>query len=321
MDQAAITKNQISKISNFPIMLYAIIMGLGGLTLAYEKLNLVVQISDFLFEILRLTTSLIFVIITIIYSIKIIKYKEEVKAEINHPIKINFFAAFAISLFLLAALWRDIGTLHYILFYIALIFQTFFTFYVIAFWINKNMLINHSNPAWFIPIVGNLIVVIASESKSEFLWYYFSIGVFFWIVLFTIIFYRIIFHDQLAQKFMPTLFIFIAPPAVAFLGYMKLTGSFDTFAHILLNLTLFFVGLIFFMYKNFMKLKFFLSWWAFTFPTAAASIAFIRAYELNKGDIFLCFGILAFIFLLFFIGVVSYFTVKAIKNNEICVAE
>lgn len=309
------------KISNFPIMLYAVIMGLGGLTLSYGKLNLTLDLSDAIFEILRLITSLIFIAITALYATKIVKFKDEVKKELSHPVKINFFAAFAISLFLLAAMWREISALHTALFFVALVFQTFFTFYVIAFWINNNLLINHSNPAWFIPIVGNLIVVVASEGKGEFLWYYFSIGIFFWLILFTIIFYRIIFHDQLAQKFMPTLFIFIAPPAVAFLGYIKLTESLDAFAHILLNSTLFFAGLIFFMYKNFMKLKFFLSWWAFTFPTAAASMAFIRAYELKMGDSFLYFGVLAFAFLIFFIGVVGYFTIKAIKNNEIFVAE
>ncbi|MBE3022274.1 MULTISPECIES: SLAC1 anion channel family protein [Campylobacter] len=310
-----------SKLANFPIMLFAVIMGLGGLTLSYEKLNLTLGLSDIIFEILRSATSLIFIAIAALYGIKIIKFKDDVKKEISHPVKINFFAAFAISLFLLSAMWSEFASLHSVLFYIALVLQTFFTFYVIAFWINNNLLINHSNPAWFIPIVGNLVVVIASDSKSEFLWYYFSIGLFFWLVLFTIVFYRIIFHDQLAQKFMPTLFIVIAPPAIAFLGYTRLVESFDVFAHVLLNLTIFFTGLILFMYKNFMKLKFFLSWWAFTFPTAAASMTFVKAYELSREPIYLYFGVIMFVLLLFFIGVVGYFTIKAIKNDEICVAE
>lgn len=311
----------MSKIKNFPIMFFAVIMGLGGLSLAYEKLNLVFSLSNFVFEILRSITSLVFIIITTIYVVKFIKFNEQVREEFAHPIKINFFAAFSISLFLLSAMWREFNLLHQILFYFALAIQSFLTLYVVSFWINKNMLISHSNPAWFIPIVGNLVVVIASKESSLFLWYYFSVGMFFWVILFTIVFYRIIFHDQLAQKFIPTLFILIAPPAVGFLGYLKLTGNFDTMAQILLNLTLFFVFLILFMFRNFTKLKFFLSWWAFTFPTAASSMAFLRAYELSGELFFAILSVILFILLVFFICLVSYFTIRAIIKNEICVIE
>ncbi|WP_172197763.1 SLAC1 anion channel family protein [Campylobacter sp. RM16188] len=311
----------MSKIKNFPIMFFAVIMGLGGLGLAYEKLNLVFSLSNFVFEILRSITSFVFILIATIYLVKFIKFNEQVREEFAHPIKINFFAAFSISLFLLSAMWREFDLLHQILFYFALAIQSFLTLYVVSFWINKNMLITHSNPAWFIPIVGNLVVVIASKESSLFLWYYFSVGMFFWVVLFTIVFYRIIFHDQLAQKFIPTLFILIAPPAVGFLGYLKLTGNFDTTTQILLNLTLFFVFLILFMFRNFTKLKFFLSWWAFTFPTAASSMAFLRAYELSGELFFAILSVILFILLVFFICLVSYFTIRAIIKNEICVIE
>lgn len=310
-----------TKLAHFPIMLFAVIMGLGGLTLAYERLNLTLGLAGFIFEILRFITTAVFVVISAFYGAKIVKFKEQVKKEFSHPIKINFFAAFSISLFLLASMWREIWALHTAFFYCGLAFQTFITLYVVSFWINENQLIAHSNPAWFIPIVGNLIVPLASAQPSEAWWYYFSVGLFFWLVLFAIIFYRILFHDQLAQKFMPTLFIVIAPPAIAFLDYIKLGGEFDAFARILLNLTLFFALLIVFMWRNFLKLKFYLSWWAFTFPTAAASMAFLRAYEISGVKFYLFFGIAAFTALVFFITVVGFYTVKAIKNGEICTAE
>ena len=87
----------------------------------------------------------------------------------------------------------------------------------------------HSNPAWFIPIVGNLIVPIAGVGiwDNTILIFYFSIGIFFWIILFAIILNRVIFHNPFAPKFMPTLFILIAPPSIGFLSYMKLTTNLD----------------------------------------------------------------------------------------------
>lgn len=267
----------MNKISNFPIMFYAVVMGFGGLCVAYESLNKLLKLSQSVGFVLNAFTSAVFAFISFIYLIKIIKFPNEVRAELNHPIKINFFAAFAISLLLLAIVFKNTASAHFGLFYTGLVAQTFMSFYVVASWINRNLEIKHSNPAWFIPIVGNLLVITAAQGKDPYLWFYFSFALFFYIVLFSIIFYRILFCDQLPAKFMPTLFIFIAPPSVAFIDYIKLTGNFNEFSMFFLSLAIFFGLLVLFMYKNFLKLKFFLSWWAFTFPTAALCIALVKA--------------------------------------------
>lgn len=311
----------MNKISNFPIMFYAVVMGLGGLCVAYESLNKLLKLSQSVGFVLNAFTSVVFAFISFIYVIKIIKFPNEVRAELNHPIKINFFAAFAISLLLLAIVFKNNASAHFGLFYTGLVAQTFMSFYVVASWINRNLEIKHSNPAWFIPIVGNLLVITAAQGKDSYLWFYFSFALFFYIVLFSIIFYRILFCDQLPAKFMPTLFIFIAPPSVAFIDYIKLTGNFNEFSMFLLSLAIFFGILVLFMYKNFLKLKFFLSWWAFTFPTAALCIALIKAYELTEHKGFLWGGLAAFIGLCALIIIVAFCTIKSIKNNDICVTE
>lgn len=311
----------MNKISNFPIMFYAVVMGLGGLCVAYESLNKLLKLSQSVGFVLNAFTSVVFAFISFIYIIKIMKFPNEVRAELNHPIKINFFAAFAISLLLLAIVFKNNASAHFGLFYTGLVAQTFMSFYVVASWINRNLEIKHSNPAWFIPIVGNLLVITAAQGKDSYLWFYFSFALFFYIVLFSIIFYRILFCDQLPAKFMPTLFIFIAPPSVAFIDYIKLTGNFNEFSMFLLSLAIFFGILVLFMYKNFLKLKFFLSWWAFTFPTAALCIALIKAYELTEHKGFLWGGLAAFIGLCALIIIVAFCTIKSIKNNDICVTE
>lgn len=303
----------MNKISNFPIMFYAVVMGLGGLCVAYESLNKLLKLSQSVGFVLNAFTSVVFAFISFIYVIKIIKFPNEVRAELNHPIKINFFAAFAISLLLLAIVFKNNASAHFGLFYTGLVAQTFMSFYVVASWINRNLEIKHSNPAWFIPIVGNLLVITAAQGKDSYLWFYFSFALFFYIVLFIIIFYRILFCDQLPAKFMPTLFIFIAPPSVAFIDYIKLTGNFNEFSMFFLSLAIFFGILVLFMYKNFLKLKFFLSWWAFTFPTAALCIALIKAYELTEHKGFLWGGLAAFIGLCALITSVAFYTIKSIK--------
>lgn len=118
-------------------------------------------------------------------------------------------------------------------------------------------------------------------SKS-FSFFYFAVGAFFWIILFTIFLNRVIFHDQLPQKFVPTLFILIAPTAVGFIAYYKITHQWDLFGEFLINLAYFFVFLLIFLFRSFKNLKFFISWWAFTFPIDAITIASVLAYQVSK---------------------------------------
>lgn len=297
-------------------MLFAGTMGLGGLCAAYKKLREIFDLPGEIFSALRALDCTVFCLLLAFYLFKLLKFKEEVKAEFSHPIKINFFGGFIISLFLLALSYKDAPRLYYSLFYAALGLQTIFTLYVISFWIDEKFDIATLNPAWFIPVVGNLLIPIIAE-KSQAIWYYFSLGLFFWIILFAVIFYRLVFFDKLADKFVPTLVITLAPPAMAFLGYVKLTERFDAFAAILLNINVFFAALILFSYKRFIKLKFALSWWAFTFPTAASSIAFLKAYEITQSDFYLVLGVGAFAALVASILIVGFLTVKSIINGEI----
>ena len=324
MEQEEIKSIPSDRLQFFPIMMFAIVMGLAGLTLVFKKVSEALYLPSVIYTIMMIGTTIIFFIITFMYLKKIMKHKEEVKKEFSHPIRINFFAASSISILILSMVYKNtIDPIAQIFFIIGAVFHIFFTFYTIKFWINNNLEMQHSNPAWFIPIVGNLIVPIAGKGfvDDSILYFYFSIGIFFWIILFSIILNRIIFHNQFAPKFMPTLFILIAPPSIGFISYIKLTGTLDFFAQILFNLGLFFTILVFVMYKNFINIKFFISWWAFTFPMAAITLSTILMYELTSKWFY---GFLAY-FLTFITTIivilVAIATVKHMRKKEICIME
>jgi tellurite resistance protein len=315
---------QHSKLMHFPIPFFAVIMGISGLTIVYQKAHEVLGVNVVFSQLLVFIDSFLFILVSILYLSKFIKYKEEVKKEFKHKIRINFFAAISISILLISIVYQEInGLVSFIAFIIGVSIHTYLTMHTISFWINHNFEIMHSNPAWFIPIVGNVLVPIAGSNivNHEFLFFYFSIGMFFWIVLFTINLNRIIFHNQLPQKFIPTLFILIAPPAIGFISYIKMGNDLDNMALFLYSVALFFSFLLAFMYKNFIKLQFFISWWAFTFPVAAMTIATILIYKLTQSQFY---GILSYIFLAlctFIILFVAYKTLIAVKNGMICVEE
>jgi len=313
-----------NRLQFFPIMMFATIMGLTGLALVYQKVNEVLTFPLILSKILGYGSTVLFFILIISYLMKIIKFRNEVKAELSHPIRVNFFAAVSISIMLIAVFYKStLPMFSEILFYIGAGLHLFFTFYTIKFWINNNLEVVHSNPAWFIPIVGNLIVPIAGVGfvNDSVLYFYYSIGIFFWIILFSIILNRIIFHKQFAPKFMPTLFILIAPPAIGFVSYIKLTNSLDFFAHMLFSLGLFFTILVFVMYKNYINIQFFISWWAFTFPMAAITLATILMYELSH---FWFYSVLVYFFTAvtsIIVFLVAKETISHMFKKEICIME
>lgn len=313
-----------NRLQFFPVMMFAIVMGLSGLSLVLKKLSEELYFPSIIAEILGLVSITVFALILGNYLLKLFKYKEQVIEEITHPIRINFFAAISISTLILSIFYRHtFDELSQILFIIGAILHIILTFYTMKFWINNNLEIQHSNPAWFIPIVGNLIVPIAGKGfiDDSVLYFYFSIGIFFWIILFSIILNRIIFHKQFAPKFMPTLFILIAPPAIGFISYIRLVGELDFFAHILYSLGLFFTILVFTMYKNYLNIKFFISWWAFTFPMAAISLSTILMYQLTHQSFY---AILSYIFTTMTIVIVTLVakeTIAHMLKKEICIME
>ena len=136
-----------------------------------------------------------------------------------------------------------------------------------------------------------------------------------------VIYYRVIFHPALPDKLAPTFFILIAPPAVGFLSYLSLTGEMDNFARVLYFSALFFTLLVLTQFRKFAKLQFFLSWWAYSFPMAAISIATMVMYDKTHNAFYSLTGIGLLVILTLFIVMLIFKTIKAIMKSGICVEE
>ena len=227
---------------------------------------------------------ILFIGISLAYGYKLLRYTPDVVAEFNQPVKANYFAAISISLLVLAIATFDFQrSIAFVLWCIGAILQLTLLLAIASRWILRDHEIANLNPAWFLPAAGNIIVSIMGVEfvSKDVCWFFFSIGMFLWLALFIIIFYRIIFHPRLADKLAPTLFIMIAPPALGFIAYVKLYGEFDIFASILLNIALFLTMLLLFMLPYFLKIRFSISWWAYTFPLCIAATAGAIAYNMT----------------------------------------
>ena len=301
------------------------IMGLAGFSIAWSRaehiLGLPFAVSPFLLG----ATVALFIGVTLVYLLKILRYPAAVRAEIDHPVKIAFLPTFSISMILISiALLNGAPTASFWLWTGGTLLHLLFTLYILSSWVHQNRYeIKHLNPAWFIPVVGNILVPIAGihHAPVEVSWFFFSIGLFFWPILTGIIFNRLIFHQSLPERFLPTLFIFIAPPSVGLISWYNLTGTTGPFGLILYFIAVFFFLLMLVQVRYFIKISFFLSWWAYSFPVAALTIAtLLMAKDTGKAlYVWGGGGMLVILTLLILLIVIQ--TARAIASRTICIEE
>ncbi|MEE4637692.1 MAG: SLAC1 anion channel family protein [Wenzhouxiangella sp.] len=284
MSDAAIAKTKPASgfVATLPLPLFASVMGTCGLALVWHAVETRWQLAPLVSVGLTSIAAVVFIILLIAYGLKALNHRARVMQELRHPVRINFLPAIAINLILLGILLRPwLETVSNVLWISGAALQLFLTLLIVTVWLNSERPPNSLNPAWFIPAVGNVLVPVAAI-PAEFVltgWFFFSIGLFYWVILGTLVFYRLVTGDALEAPMRPTLAILMAPPSVAFLAWLQLGPGLGG-----AGMVLYFIALLNFLLlipqvPGFLKLPFFPSWWAYTFPLAAFTVATFRFDE------------------------------------------
>ena len=252
------------RLQYFPVSWFATVMGLSGLSIAWNRAEHFFNPGFCLSSLLLGLTSLWFFLLIGIYATKIAKYPAEVRAELTHPVKQAFAPTFSISLLLLSVAYlQSAREFSFWLWAIGTICHLGFTFYILSSWMHHTKYeIAHLNPA---------------------------------------------------------LFIFIAPPAVGFISWFNLTGSIDAFGHILYSVAAIFTLLLFSQINHFRRIPFFLSWWAYSFPLAAMTIATFLMAKITGQAMYLWLGAGLLGLLSALIAMLVWRTARAVARRQICV--
>lgn len=313
------------RLAHFPVALFSTVMGMAGLTLAWLKAHHLGGAPEAIGAGLRWLSTALYVFLLAVYAAKVLRHPAKVAAERAHPVRLNFFPAISIGLLLLATAWAsDAPGVARWMWAAGALLHLFFTLFAMSSWIHHTHYdIKHANPAWFIPVVGNILVPVAGVrfAPADVSWFFFSIGLVFWLVLMTIVLYRLFFHEPLPARLTPTLFILIAPPAVGFLSYLSLGDSVDGFARVLYFTALFLTLLLGSNALRFFRLPFFISAWAYSFPLAAMTLA---TFEMSRRSGFAFYSVLSWTLLTVLTAVVAllaFKTLSAAARNQICVPE
>lgn len=289
------------RLKYFNISFFASVMWFSWLSIASHKLEEIINIDLNFSKYILYFTLIYFFIISILYIIKMIINLQDIKNDFLHPVKSNFFPWIWKILLLIAICFltinKDISNIFWIIW---VLFQSFFTIILFRRWMLHETNINTMNPLWFLPVVWNMIIPIAWFKLwySELSWFFFSVWIIMWITLFIIIMNRIIFHNPIAQKLLPTLFILIAPPSIWFISFTVLNNwDLTQFWKILYYFSLFMFIIIVTKINILKKIKFYLSWWAYSFPMAAITIATILFYNLTGNLFFITYEYCFILFL------------------------
>jgi len=92
------------KLRYFHVAFFATVMGTAGLALGWLKAHEVLALPAWPGAALRVLALLLLLAVTLSYAFKILRHRDEVREELQHPVKMSFFPAFSVSLVLASML-------------------------------------------------------------------------------------------------------------------------------------------------------------------------------------------------------------------------
>ncbi|MBA2937555.1 C4-dicarboxylate ABC transporter [Paenibacillus sp. CGMCC 1.16610] len=315
-------QKSIGSVQFLPVNLFASVMGISGLALAWRQASKLFGASLLIADMIGIIAVLAFIVLSIAYISKWVLYPHKVKAEFTHPIMGNFFGTITIAILLLSSV---VGTYSHIVGQVVWVIGTVTTlvlcFIIVTRLLNGNIEHGHAVPAWLIPGVGTLDIAVAGGTMP-FPWAHevnlisLAIGGIVALIFLTMILSRLIHHAPMHTGLTPSMLIMIAPFEVGFLGYVNFEQRIDQFASILYYFGLFlFIVLFFKVFKK--SIPFGASWWGVSFPLAALSNAALQYAMFVNSWLLIAVSAVILVVLNIVLLVLFIRTLKALFNGNL----
>ena len=275
-----------ASIEHLPVNLFGSVMGLAGLSLAWRLAASAFGASTLVAALIGALACAVFAVLVLAHLLKWLRHPETVAAEFRHPVIGNFYGTITISTLLVASVIGSYSALlQQVIWTIGTILTLILSFASVSRLLKGNVDADHAVPAWLIPGVATLDIAVSGGSlpmpwAQEVNLFATSAGAVIAIVLFTMIFSRLVHKAPLAKGMLPSMMILIGPFEVGFLAYVNVYHSVDAFAGLL-----FYFGLFLFIVITCIMLRssptFAPGWWVISFPMAALANAALK-YDLAR---------------------------------------
>jgi tellurite resistance protein len=267
-------------LQHLPLALFAVPMGLGGLGLAWREATRVLGAPVGLGEAQLLLAGAVWIVVVGLHARRLLRHPEMLMADLRHPVRSAFAGAVTIGAMILAG-----GLIPHAFEAAAALWLVAVMAHVgIAAWTVRGLLLAPREaaslaPPLLIPLVGNVLApVFGARLGFETLsWMMFGLGALLWAMLQPILLARLVAGPALPLRLRPTVAILLAPPAVAALALAALTGGFGPAPLAVLGLAAFLALVLASMAGDFARVPFAMSWWSWTFPSAAFVVALLAA--------------------------------------------
>lgn len=286
------TASRDGKLAYLPVALLGWAMGLTGISSAWRLAHVIYGVPSWFAQLIGGLAVLVFALMPAGYAIKTATGFSTVRAEFQHPIAGIIFGTVFISLLLIPIPISDYSlTLTRGIWVAGTVGMVVFAWIIISRLISRRQQAGYATPAWFLPVVALINVPLADpilgmQGQEDLLIFTMGVGLFFAILLFTLIISRLMFDDPLIPSLQPSLMIVVAPFAVGFSAYVNVIGEIDKFATTLYMLAIFLLTVMIarlrFLAVNY---PFRFSWWSVSILLAAATVFSLR-YAQDNPNIF-----------------------------------
>ncbi len=317
-----------------PPTFFGAVMGITGLAIAWRRAEEILGWPAIFGDLIFLIGAAMLVLMLPAYAAKCILFPAAVKSDIAHPIKSAFVGGLPLAICLqLPFISPYYPTAAQGIWLVTAISGLALYMYIFSRWFLLENKIESINAVWFIPGCGSFIISMTGAPLGfvEMGWFYFSIAVTLWAFLSGALMYRYIFCPRLPDSLVPTYFVNIVPPGLASMIYPLLSGgdlmdSFTggevaAFTRVTFFFALFWLILCLAMIRMFLRLKFDLGWWAYSFPLDTITTATLMYGAATKNAILLDMGGVLLIASTLVIGVILLRTLYEITRGQVFAPE
>lgn len=273
----------VSLLEKIRFDLYASVMGITGLGLAWRFAAQCFQWAQVIGEICIFTALSIFIMLNALNLARLLMVPQLIKSEWMDHDRFNFFPTFTISGSLLS-----MGVLPYsdfaalIIWWPTVLLQVLFITLAVRRWLTTKITVQNVSPAWLIPMVGNASPCFAGVplGYGTFSYALLMSAIVCWMLFTPIILGKLIISKpETEPHIVPSIAILISAPAVISVGLYNYPDTANVLMQLLSYAALFFAAVTISMFRHFRIKQFSRALWAFTFPAAALSSSLLRIYH------------------------------------------
>ncbi|MCU1478961.1 MAG: family transporter [Subtercola sp.] len=269
--------------------LFAIPLGLSGLGGAWSAAATLIGAPGWPEEILFAVAAVIWAVFSVVYILQGIVREGSFRADLRHP-GIGPFASYipVVGIVLAAHYGQYVPAAAPWIMALLVAALGIVAAQLFAHWIIGELNIDSLHPGYFLPVVAGAFIAsigLSSVGAHEAAVAAFGVGVFFWLVVGTIVTGRLMTRSQLPDAVKPTLAVLLAPPATGGIAWFIASGGQPgmiefAFAGVVVIMLL----VQFLLLPEYRRIPFSLAFWAFTFPIASTANFAVRWFQASPFD-------------------------------------